>query len=317
MKKINLVNEIFLANVVIALIASFSLGFVPAIAGNPLVNLLVSQGLYIIPTAAYLLLGKQDVKALLRIKKVHPANIVLLVLFAGFISPLLVFLNAISLLFTRNAIADTVTGIVTGYPLIIGITVIALIPAILEESVYRGVFFNEYRKIHPGKGIVLSGLLFGLMHMNFNQFIYAFAMGMIFALLVEATDSILASIIVHFTINGSSVMLTAILPKIQSILSETSGEYSNIVDSAQTTVMTPEVLIPVIAVYGVIAVFSTAIAFGILMGICHIAKRPDVIRNLFKKNETSGSTRILTPVLGLGIVICIGLMLYQQLLYMQ
>ena len=42
--------------------------------------------------------------------------------------------------------------------------------------------------------------------MNLNQFVYAAVMGMVFALIVEATDSILSTMIVHLLSNASSVM---------------------------------------------------------------------------------------------------------------
>ena len=50
----------------------------------------------------------------------------------------------------------------------------------------------------------MSGLIFGLMHLNFNQFSYGFVLGVIFAAVVEASGSIYASMAIHFLINFQS-----------------------------------------------------------------------------------------------------------------
>ena len=60
--------------------------------------------------------------------------------------------------------------------------------------------------------ILLTGFLFGCMHMNLNQFIYAFALGIYLAFLVEATGSIFSSMIAHFTLNATSVVMSFLLP---------------------------------------------------------------------------------------------------------
>lgn len=313
MKNIRRVNETFLITVIIALVASFTFGYIPAIRNYPLLNILLSQAIYVIPMIVYLVYSKTNIRELLRIKKVSIPNVVLLVVFSYFIMPLLAFLNSLSLMFTESEISDTITGIVSSCPLIVSILAVAVIPAILEESVYRGVFFNEYRKVDPLKGLILSGLLFGLMHMNFNQFIYAFVMGMIFALVVEITDSIVGSMIVHFTINGSSVVLNFLLPKLQSLAGEI-GDGSQVgVQSLDSLELSKEVLLPVVGFYGVLAIFGTVIAFFILKGIAQIAKRPEVFQSIVRRTGRKFDKFDFLPMV-LGVFICIGIMIYQQIM---
>jgi len=189
---------------------------------------------------------------------------------------------------------------------------VAVIPAILEETVYRGVFFNEFRKMNPRKGVVLSGLLFGLMHMNFNQFIYAFVMGMIFALLVEVTDSIISSMIVHFTINGSSVILMYLLPKIQNLTNGVAKDNELVSQTFNATQISNKALLPVVAFYGVLAVFSTIVAFFILKGIASIAKRPNALKDLITKKTKSKMELLDSLPLMFGIMICFAIMIYKQ-----
>ena len=53
----------------------------------------------------------------------------------------------------------------------------------------------------------MSSLLFGLMHMNLNQFGYAFFLGVVFAIIVKVTDSLLATFIMHCVINIQNVSM--------------------------------------------------------------------------------------------------------------
>ena len=312
MKNVRHVNEIFLITVCIAVGASFAFGSIPFVLNNPFVNLLLSQVIFVIPVIVYLMIGTDNIKGLLRINKISTVNVILLIVFAFFISPLLSFLNAVSLLFTTNQITEAISDIVYSYPLVISLLLVAVVPAILEETVYRGVFFNEFRKINPRKGVILSGLLFGLMHMNFNQFIYAFVMGMIFALLVEVTDSILSSMIVHFTINGSSVILTYLLPKIQSLMGGVAKGNELVSQTFDAAQISNKVLLPVIAFYGILAVFSTIVAFFILKGIANIAKRPNALKELIaNKSETKMELFDSLPLM-FGIIICFAIMIYKQ-----
>ena len=53
--------------------------------------------------------------------------------------------------------------------------------------------------------ILACALLFALLHLNPQQFLYAFLVGFIFCFLVERTDSLYASILPHMIINGTTV----------------------------------------------------------------------------------------------------------------
>ena len=124
------------------------------------------------------------------------------------------FINAISMLFVENTTSTLMINVIENNGLLASLFMIALVPAVFEEIVYRGMFYNEYSKETPLQAIFLSAFLFGIIHLNLNQFAYAFAVGIIFALIIEATDSILSTMIIHFIINGNSVFGLYIYPKL-------------------------------------------------------------------------------------------------------
>lgn len=66
-------------------------------------------------------------------------------------------------------------------------------------------------KYGEGCTIVLSGLLFGLFHMNFNQFFYAFFLGCFFAFIYVKTGNLKYTIILHMTINFFGSVLGGVI----------------------------------------------------------------------------------------------------------
>lgn len=293
MERIREVNKTFLITVAAAVGASFFIGAIPALEENPLFQLLISQLIYAVPVFIYLGKSRGNRLEALRIHGLKTGSILLLVVFSYLITPVLNLLNAVSLLFSTNVINNSLTGIIKEYPLWLSVIAIGMVPGILEECVYRGVFFNEYRKINPRMGILLSGLLFGLMHLNINQFVYAFVMGIIFALLVEATDSLLSSMLVHFCINGTSVVLSRTAPDMAMTYSR-----EELLGSIQT------LLLP--------ALVMTVLAFWVLYLIAGIEGRKEAVRALFVRENKKRETVVTLPLL-LGMGICAILMIIMEL----
>lgn len=89
---------------------------------------------------------------------------------------------------------------------VLSILLTALLPAFCEESSHRGLVLGTTKRNGALGAIVLSGLLFGLMHFNVAQFGYAFVAGMFFASLTLLTKSIYPAMIVHFVNNTISIL---------------------------------------------------------------------------------------------------------------
>lgn len=83
----------------------------------------------------------------------------------------------------------------------------SLLGPVLEELLYRGVILQSMRKYNERFAIVLSSLIFGLMHQNYQQFILAFMLGLILAAADLRSGSIIPSIIMHIIVNTSGVVM--------------------------------------------------------------------------------------------------------------
>lgn len=81
-----------------------------------------------------------------------------------------------------------------------------LIP-IVEELLYRGVVYKRLRLlVGVTPAIVLSALLFGLMHVNLVQFLYAGILGLLLAFMLERTGRLYAPILGHIAANLAAVI---------------------------------------------------------------------------------------------------------------
>lgn len=77
----------------------------------------------------------------------------------------------------------------------------AVLPAICEEFVFRGILCLEYERGGVLRAIIFSSLFFGLLHFKLvNLPIYIFS-GVILAMTLYATRSLLGPVLVHFLYN--------------------------------------------------------------------------------------------------------------------
>ena len=100
---------------------------------------------------------------------------------------------------------------ITSYPfwlLIVNLIVSAVLPAICEETAHRGMLLRGLSNKGAMKSIVISSLLFGLMHLNIEQFFYATIIGLLLGTITMFCDTIYPAIIIHFMNNALSTFMT-------------------------------------------------------------------------------------------------------------
>ena len=87
---------------------------------------------------------------------------------------------------------------------------VALSPAFAEEFLFRGVIYGNLRPFGKTQAILISSVLFALMHQNIGQFFYTFVGGVAMALMYELTGNIWCSILYHM-FNNELAVLTEVL----------------------------------------------------------------------------------------------------------
>lgn len=87
---------------------------------------------------------------------------------------------------------------------------LAALPAIFEEFIFRGIIFNGLRSKGFWFACLISAIMFAVMHLSIEQFVFPIIMGVVFALILEKTGSLVYTIITHFCNNFIVVLISYI-----------------------------------------------------------------------------------------------------------
>lgn len=98
-------------------------------------------------------------------------------------------------------------SIVTTGNIVLTFIVAGVIAPISEEIMFRNFVYDSAKKAGVKYAILFSALSFGIAHGNIIQGAYAFLFGLIFAMEDTKKENLLPSIIMHITINSSSVLV--------------------------------------------------------------------------------------------------------------
>ena len=143
-----------------------------------------------------------------RIKRVEPIKLLHLSAITVCGIPIALFLNYIAGLIS-GAGADSADDVNT-YPVILALIVFAVVPAVVEEFVFRGCMLGAYSKVDVKAGILISSLFFALLHFSFGSVLYGFLFGLLFAVVRLATDNLSYTIAMHCLFNTINVLMSYI-----------------------------------------------------------------------------------------------------------
>lgn len=301
------VNKMFLILVVLYIGMSFLIGSRSVQEMPMVVTLLISQGMVLVPGLLYCILKKISIRELIPFKKMKLSVWILVIVCTYLMYPLMVVLNAVSLFFVKSATAEMI-NVLSGQGIVFATLFMAVLPAFVEEFIFRGILFGTYKKSKMLPAIFLSAFLFGCMHMNLNQFFYAFALGIYLAFLVEATGSILSSMLAHFTINFTAVALNFLMQHISGALQQGTDMLENNSGDFLNTLGTENMIILLVGIlfWMVIAIGTTAGAVGIFIAISKISGRWDYIKGMFKLGDRKA---LITLPLIITVILMFAVML--------
>ena len=114
-----------------------------------------------------------------------------------------------------TSLPNTTTGLeAVGYYIGVGI----LIP-VIEEIIFRGIIMGEFRStMKPDIAVFLAAFVFGIMHMQPIQIVYAFVCGLILGYVYLYSGSLLMSIGIHILFNLLGGILPVLLADNQSLM---------------------------------------------------------------------------------------------------
>ncbi len=217
MKKTFRANLYFLIILLGEIIGGQVLGIFYGILGITDIRLMLFLNhmiLFIIPAIIYLIIVNPNIKQTFKLNKLYLKDFFLIIVLSFVSQPLVSLFSLITSFFFENDIGNFVSEI-SSTPFLIMLLLMAVMPAITEEITLRGIVQSGYDDKSDLKTCITIGLLFGIFHLNGQQFLYAAVLGGILAYLVRVTNSIFASMTLHFMINGTSVAMQKILTFLQ------------------------------------------------------------------------------------------------------
>lgn len=203
-----LLLPIIITFIVYAIISNFSLNIV----AQNYILLVVSQLSFLGIFLIYSKIKKVDIKSASIFNFKLNFWLILIVLVIGLIamysfSPLVNYIDYLLSLVGYNTEPPNVFSMSNFGMFLITVLVVAVMPAICEECVFRGAITSGLSKYKKWIIIVLSGLMFALFHMNVQQLIYQFVLGMALASVMLTTGSIVYTMLLHF-FNNFVVLFT-------------------------------------------------------------------------------------------------------------
>ena len=265
-------------------------------------SLLLSQLIVLVPTALFLFGTRTDPGRLIAHNRPKFTTTLLVVVFTFLCMPAIIAVNAFSMLFVDNEVAG-LQSYMLSVPWWQILLMVGIIGPVSEEFVFRGVIYHGYKTSQRFVGsMLLSALLFGLTHLNFNQMSYAVLVGIVSVLLLEGSGSIFYSMLFHICINTTNVVQMLVQKAQGTIMSqEESMAY------IEQTMHMPykQALAVSVSVYAVIAAGAAALAGCLLYLIVKKENRVQHMQQLLHGNTEEKRTQLISVPLVISVVLCL------------
>ena len=198
----------------VILVVMFYASFLVEKTTNKTAQLTFTQlGLFFVPALAAIAVSGASMRDTLGLRLPRPRALVGAVL-AGLSGGAAVSAIATRLVPVPREFADKLNEalLLDGQPLWVLILVIAVLPALCEETLFRGLLFSGLSRAGFGVALVSSSLLFGLAHGSIYRLLPTFSLGLLLAYARHTTRSLLPGMVIHALNNALAITVLAVRP---------------------------------------------------------------------------------------------------------
>jgi membrane protease YdiL (CAAX protease family) len=265
-----------LLDLIVYVLAAGAAGYFPWLY-DMVPSSVLSEGVLVLPLLIFALCTPARFCEMFPFRRIRIPVILLSLLLMAVLLPMMVLCNWLTMLVTSNT-AALLSGSITAEPMWLMILIVGVIAPFCEEIAFRGYIFSSFRTTGRIFGsAVLSALLFGLMHMNLNQTCYTFAVGIFWALAVEASGSLWTSVLMHMSFNTVEVLSMYYTLDLQT--DGSAGQLANALEGSADMQSSSLMILCIMAAAGVV------LAVLLLHAIAALQGRPFGIRR--RKNAAS------------------------------
>ncbi|WP_434640290.1 lysostaphin resistance A-like protein [Thermoanaerobacterium thermosaccharolyticum] len=180
----------------------------------------------LLPVILFLLFKKYDLKYVLRFNKLESKHIFLIIsiMICGmFVSSFFSILTNYFLSKFGKIPIPPISAASDIEGLIKQILIVSGSAALCEEILTRGLILRSYELRGSIKAVVISGLMFAVLHLNVQNFLSVVFLGCLLGYLVHRTDSIYASMLGHFTNNTLVLVIQYVSYNVSKTISPKPG----------------------------------------------------------------------------------------------
>lgn len=204
----------YLTMQIVAIIVMVALSFFNLDASNPTVEYLLDIFLSVfaafIPGIIYLAASRFRFGEAYK-KTYVPFTLLICLVFIGMGLAMVsnvaaqLFDENLSIFGLQNSASMTNDSQLDPFQTILYLFAVSAVPAFAEEFAFRGILLGRLKKFGTCFAIIASSVMFGAMHGNTTQVVFAFILGLVFGFVDVVADSIVPSVIIHFLNNFYAV----------------------------------------------------------------------------------------------------------------
>lgn len=172
------------------------------------------------------------------------------------------------------------------------ILVMVILAPLLEELICRKLLIDRIACYGEKLSVLMSGLIFGLLHQNLFQFFYAFALGSLFGYVYIRTGRLRYSVILH---TGINFLGAVVAPAVLSLLNMDA-----INELAEGTVSI-ELLLEILPGYTVLMTYATILLGVSVFGLVLLILK---LRHLtWKETQFAFKPTLKASILNVGMIV--------------
>jgi len=252
------------------------------------------------PPLIYMLIFKMNIKEVIRLNRIKIGEAALVVGMAVLGYGVIIMINMIWYWVVSHLgtpIGQELPPVTNGSQFLMAVLAIGLVPAVIEEFLFRGLIIRGYERFGSTAAIVITGILFGILHIQLMSIPSIILLGIVITYVVYRTNSIFAGIIYHFVHNTISVFFLFM----QNIMLKFAGGLEAIPQQDLST-FPKEALTVAYAFWGIIGTAALALFISCLVFFHRYTDGKGKVRPLNQEEEVQPAWLGMMPVV---LAICL------------
>lgn len=267
-----------------------------------IVTLIMEIAVIGVPPLIYFIVSRMDIKRVARLNRVRGIELLLVLGMAVFGYAIVGFINMVwysILSHIGNPVEPVFPPIKTVRQYIMAIIVMAVTPALVEEFLFRGVILRGYERFGIGTATVVSGVLFGVLHLNLVNLPAIIFLGVMISYVVIRTNSIFAGMFYHFIQNFLSISFLFLQEIVQRYLRDGMAVPENVEQVPH------ELLAVAMTVWGIIAFFCLGLFIACLVSFNRVTYGKESIRPLMIDETKALFIKDMLPAIAAVIIVIV------------